>query len=121
MPSEPPRGFRIVVALTSAGSPSNPRVRADPVIDPPQADVELDVLFAPYGLAHNALSSTRASTSTRQLSLWMRQSIDVGDRPAAGVLGVAVLCGVEKAVRASKAIRVGRHPAGIEQLIERFR
>ena len=48
VPSEPPRGFRIVVALTSAGDPSNPRVRADPVIDPPQADVERDVLFAPY-------------------------------------------------------------------------
>ena len=43
-------GFRIVVALTSAGSPSNPRVRSDPIIDPPQADIELDVLFAPYVL-----------------------------------------------------------------------
>ena len=25
-------------------------LRADPVIDPPQADVELDVLLAPYGV-----------------------------------------------------------------------
>ena len=50
VPSEPPPGFRIVVALTSAGGPSNPRVRPDPVIDPPQADVELDVRFAPYGV-----------------------------------------------------------------------
>ena len=47
--SEPPRGFPIVVALTSAGGPSNPAFRADPIIDPTQADVELDVLFAPYG------------------------------------------------------------------------
>ena len=49
VPSEPPGGFRIVVVLTSAGGLSNPRVRPDPVIDPPQADFELDVLFAPYG------------------------------------------------------------------------
>ena len=30
--------------------PIESSLRADPVIDPPQADVELDVLFAPYGL-----------------------------------------------------------------------
>ena len=34
---------------------SNPRARPDPVIDPPQADVELDVLFAPYG--HRSFST----------------------------------------------------------------
>ena len=50
MPSEPHCRFRIVVVLTSAGGLSNPRVRADPVIDPPQADIELDALFAPYGI-----------------------------------------------------------------------
>ena len=49
MPSEPPRGFRIVVALTSAGGPSNPRFAQIRSSTLHKADVEFDVLFAPYG------------------------------------------------------------------------
>ena len=48
MPSEPPRGFRIVVALTSAGDPSNPRFAQIRSSTFHRADIELDVLFAPY-------------------------------------------------------------------------
>ena len=73
VPSEPPRGLRIVVALTSAGGPSNPRVRADPVIDSPQADFELDVLFAPYEIrASRRAESVLVVFSIRQYRPWWR-------------------------------------------------
>ena len=54
--------------------PIESSLRPDPVIDPPQADVELDVLFAPYGPCPSSVSTRASMIFARIVLLYLLHS-----------------------------------------------